>query len=222
MNTRTLKTVLDCIGAVGLAVAGATAVPGFGIPPACIFYGLLAAGVCKAVSGQLSQVTGASDEQQGIAPAQVAAKDAVHDAAKTGAQVVTTTINSPTTTTTTKALPLIMLVTICSSLWLVQGCSTSEALQAGQANGAVVASADAAMQAWSGWVKTHPTTSAASILAVSNAYNVYYNSELVVSNLCVAYVTNPSTNISGLITLATRTVAASQTNLANIVNQLSK
>lgn len=208
MNTRTLKTVLDCVGAGALALGGAAAVPGFSMPPWLIFVGLALAGICKAVSGQLSQTTGQSDEAQGIAPAQVAAAQAIHDAAK--APVVATV-----------KVGLLALV-IGGSLFLAQGCKTSVALQAGQANGAIVASADAAMQAWSGWVKTHPSTSPASILAVSNAYNVYWNSELVVSNLCVAYVSNPTTNISSLITVATQTVAASQTNLANIVNQLSK
>jgi hypothetical protein len=58
---------------------------------------LLIAAVCKAVSSQLSQVKGNSDEVQGITPAQVAASQAIHDAAKVTPTVVAT-VTTPTPT----------------------------------------------------------------------------------------------------------------------------
>ena len=83
MTNRQIKTTLDIIMAVSMTIGGASSIPGLGLPPQVLAWGLLIAAVCKAVSGQLSQVTGESDETQNIAPAQVAASQAAHDAAKT-------------------------------------------------------------------------------------------------------------------------------------------
>lgn len=90
MTNSQIKLALDVTGAVGLTVGGATAIPGLGLPPQVLAWGLLIAAVCKAVSSQLSQVKGNSDEVQGIAPAQVAASQAINDAAKVTPTVVTT------------------------------------------------------------------------------------------------------------------------------------
>lgn len=90
MTNSQIKLALDVTGAVGLTVGGATAIPGLGLPPQVLAWGLLIAAVCKAVSSQLSQVKGNSDEVQGIAPVQVVASQAIHDAAKVTPTVVAT------------------------------------------------------------------------------------------------------------------------------------
>lgn len=95
MTNSQIKLALDIIGAVGLTVGGATAIPGLGLPPQVLAWGLLIAAVCKAVSSQLSQVKGNSDEAQGITPAQVTASQAIHDAAKVTPTVVAT-VTTPT------------------------------------------------------------------------------------------------------------------------------
>jgi hypothetical protein len=105
---------------------------------------------------------------------------------------------------------------------LASGCKSDATVAASAVNGAVVTSVDAAMTGWASYTKTNINVSAASILAVSNAYQVYYNSELVLSNLSTVYVSNPTTNAARLIGDAVTTIGLSATNLLNIVQQLSK
>jgi len=95
MKNSQIKLALDVVGAIGLTIGGATAIPGLGLPPQVLAWGLLVAAICKAVSSQLSQVKGSSDEAQGITPAQINASQAIHDAAKVSA-VVTPIVPTPT------------------------------------------------------------------------------------------------------------------------------
>ena len=100
-------------------------------------------------------------------------------------------------------------------------CTSSTALVASKANGTVIATVDQAMTAWAAYTQTHAVP-ASSILAVSNDYVAYYNAELVVSNLTVSYVASPSTNLSTALSAAINGVGANQTNLINIITQLTK
>ena len=92
MQNKQIKLALDIVGAIGLTIGGATAIPGIGLPPQVLAWGLLIAAICKAVSSQFSQVKGDSDEAQGITPAQISASQAIHDAAKVATVTPTVTI----------------------------------------------------------------------------------------------------------------------------------
>lgn len=94
MTTAKANLALNIIASIGLAVGGASTIPGFNLPSQVLFWGLLIAGIAKAVSSQLVQVKGESDEAQGISPGQVAASQAVHLAA-TVAPAPTTTPSKP-------------------------------------------------------------------------------------------------------------------------------
>lgn len=96
MQNKSIKLTLDILAAIGLTVGGATSIPGLGLPPQVLAWGLLVAAVCKAVSSQLSQVKGDSDEVQGITPAQVSTSQAIHDAAKFAAPIALSTVPVPT------------------------------------------------------------------------------------------------------------------------------
>lgn len=217
-TTKKVNIALNVGAAIGLTIGGASAIPGSNLPPVVLFYGLLFAGICKAVSSTLTQASGDSDEAQGITPTQVAMSQALHDQAKAlpavSTSATTTTITSPTAVVVKTALVLLCL-------GLVYGCSTSAVTTTAKANAAAVATVDAAMTGWATYTKSH-TVPANTILAVANAYNVYYDSELVVSNVLTAYVTNPSTNNGAIVTAAIVGVAQSQSNLLNIVSTFSK
>ena len=96
MQNKQIKLALDIIGAIGLTIGGATAIPGVGLPPQVLAWGLLVAAICKAVSSQLSQVKGQSDEVQGITPQQVTASQAIHDTAAAAVVVAPVVVPTPT------------------------------------------------------------------------------------------------------------------------------
>jgi hypothetical protein len=88
MTKTNIKLTLDCLAAVSFALGGASTIPGSGIPPQALAWGLIIGAMAKAASSQLSQVKGESDEKQGITPAQVATSQAIHDAAAVPVTVV--------------------------------------------------------------------------------------------------------------------------------------
>jgi hypothetical protein len=212
MTNKTLITILHIIAAVGAVVGGASSIPGLGLPPQVLAYGLLIAAVATAIAGQLVQVKGESDETQGIAPAQVALAQAAHDQAK-----IPPSLTSAPATTTVKALAFGLLL----SVGLLSGCKSNPVADASASNQTFIATVDIAMQNWATYTQTHPV-SLAKVQAVSNAYNVYWNSELVLSNLSTIYVANPSTNTAALVNNAIATVFTSATNITAIVNTLTK
>lgn len=93
-----MKLALDCIAVACMALGGASTIPGTGLPPQFLAWGLIIGSVAKAVSSQLSQVKGNSDETQGITPSQIATSQAIHDAAKTPVIAVQTPIQTVTPT----------------------------------------------------------------------------------------------------------------------------
>ena len=101
------------------------------------------------------------------------------------------------------------------------GCSTDAVKTTAAANGTIVASVNIAMANWATYTQTH-TVTAAAINSVSNAYNVYYNSELLASNVLSVYAQNPTTNNATLAAQAISGIAMSQTNILNVITTLSK
>jgi len=85
-------------------------------------------------------------------------------------------------------------------------------------NGVVITTVDTAMKGWGIYTQSHPVTDA-QIFAVSNAYNAYYQSELVLSNTFVVAVTQTNNN---LLQTVTQSATASQANLLNLIQQFSK
>ena len=77
------------------------------------------------------------------------------------------------------------------------------------------------MQVWANYVNEGKATQT-QVASVSNAYSIYFNSQLVASNLAQAYVLNPSTNLANALQLAVSTATASQTNIVLIIGQLTK
>jgi hypothetical protein len=224
MSTKTLSRILNIIAAIGLTVGGASAIPGSNLPPVVLFYGLLLASIAKAVASELTQIKGESDETQGITPQQIASVAAVHAAAVAASPNVPTTATTTTTTTAVSTPPTatklgLLALFLVGSLF-VSSCksATTTALNA---DAVIITSVNAAMTAWASEVNSGKAT-AAQITTVSNAYNVYYNSQLTLSNLASLYVASPSTNLSQAILLGEQTLAASATNIVSIVNTLTK
>ena len=89
MTNKQIVVGLNCIAAAGLAVGGATAIPDCPLAKPVLFYGLLVAGIAKAIASTLVQYKDESDEQQGITPEQKAGVQAVHDAANKPATTAT-------------------------------------------------------------------------------------------------------------------------------------
>ena len=83
MKTSNVNIALSVVAAIGLTVGGASTIPGANLPSYVLFWGLLLAGVCKAVSSTLVQAKGESDEAQGITPAQKQAVADIHANAAT-------------------------------------------------------------------------------------------------------------------------------------------
>lgn len=107
-------------------------------------------------------------------------------------------------------------------LLIFAGCSTDAVKTTAAANGTIVASVNIAMQNWATYVATHTNVTASAINSVSNAYNVYYNSELLASNVLSVYASNPSTNNAVLAQQAISGIAMSQTNILNIIETFTK
>jgi hypothetical protein len=116
---------------------------------------------------------------------------------------------------------LAFAILACVVLVTYDGCSTSVVSTASTVNGALVATVDAAMTGWATYTQSH-TVPAAQILAVSNAYVAYYNSELVLSNLTEVYVASPATNTQTLLLNAVAAINLSGTNIVNIITSFSK
>jgi hypothetical protein len=85
-------------------------------------------------------------------------------------------------------------------------------------NGVVVTTVDGSMKGWAIWTQTHSVPDA-QIIAVSNAYNAYYQSELVLSNSFVVAVTQTNNSLLQTVTASAR---ASEQNLINLIQQFSK
>jgi hypothetical protein len=98
-------------------------------------------------------------------------------------------------------------------LSLVWGCSSAL-----KTNGVAITTVDAAMQAWAAYTQAGKGT-AAQITTVSNAYVLYYNAELTASNAWVISVTQTN---NSLLQTVTATAQASQTNLLNIIQQITQ
>jgi hypothetical protein len=100
---------------------------------------------------------------------------------------------------------------------MMSGCGTDATTTAVNADAVVIPTVNAAMQIWAAEVNAGKATSN-QIVSVSNSYAIYYQSQLILSNLAMAYVTTPSTNLSQAITTAEQAVAASGSNVVAIVN----
>ena len=194
-----------------MTVGGASAIPGLGLPPVALAWGLFIAGIAKAVASELVQPKGASDEVQGIAPAQVAAAKAIHDAAAAPPA-------TPPASTAAKVGVLFLCLGICFG---TAGCKSDATTTAVQSDAVVITGVNAAMSAWANYVNSGKA-SPQSIVTVSNVYNLYYQSQLIASNAAVIYAQNPSTNTAAIEQNALAAAIASQSNVVNIVNQLMK
>jgi len=77
------------------------------------------------------------------------------------------------------------------------------------------------MTAWASYVNAGKATEQ-QITTVSNAYNTYYNAQLVASNAVTVYLINPTTNLQSMVMDATTAVANSKTNIVNIISSFTK
>lgn len=101
------------------------------------------------------------------------------------------------------------------------GCTSNDIKTTSAINGATVGAVDTALQVFSEYSLAHPVNSN-TVAAISNAYNVYYNAELTLSNLSMVYVSLPNTNTAALITAEGTAIGQSATNLINIINSIIK
>lgn len=100
------------------------------------------------------------------------------------------------------------------------GCQ-SAAQNASKANATLITTVNGAMTGWGAYTRSNTNMPASEILAVSNAYNAYYQSELTLSNLSAAYVANPTTNAAAALSIAATALSQSVTNLTSIIGSLS-
>jgi hypothetical protein len=127
---------------------------------------------------------------------------------------------APTATVVIPAAALKVLTLGLLLAGLAVGCATA-VKDLAAVNGAAVQSVDQAMTQWSAYTQTH-TVSSGSILSVSNAYNAYWNTEIVVSNTLATYVSNPNTNTAEVIQDLLTGVSSSSSNVVNLVSQFAK
>lgn len=113
-----------------------------------------------------------------------------------------------------------LLFVIACVLCLI-ACSTNAVKNAAAINGAAITTVDQGMNYWAAYSQTHPVTSN-QINTVSNAYTVYYNLELISSNVQAGYVANPTTNTEALASEALIGVVSSRSNLLNLVTMFTK
>ena len=119
-------------------------------------------------------------------------------------------------------LPLWFLLALFSfgAAAIITGCNANQVGKAVQADSLVITGGNAAMTAWAARVQAGQAT-AAQVNTVSNAYALYYNSQLILSNAAMAYVANPATNLATAAELALATATAAESNLVGIVQLLT-
>ena len=105
------------------------------------------------------------------------------------------------------------------SLVALTGCGTTPTQTAASIETVGVPTVDAAMHTWANWCAATNAT-AAQINTVSNAYTVYFNAQIVASNVLACAASNPGTtvNISNIV----NTASASAGALVNIVTLYTK
>jgi len=113
-------------------------------------------------------------------------------------------------------------LTISLAAGLLFGCVTSVPVAVNTANGAAITTVDAAMKAWAAYTQAGLATSN-QIVAVSNSYNLYYNSEYVLKSalITVAQSTNGTTIDTTALQAIVTVASQSETNIINIINQLT-
>lgn len=115
---------------------------------------------------------------------------------------------------------ILALLLCIGSVGLV-GCSTDATTTAVNSDAVVITGVNAAMTTWASYVNSGKAT-IAQVNSVSNAYALYYQSQIIASNLATAYVENPTTNLAGAEQNALVAALQSQTNIVAIINQLVK
>ena len=106
------------------------------------------------------------------------------------------------------------LITSISLACFLTGCGTTPTQVAANTETVAVPSVDAAMHTWADYCAGTNAT-AAQINTVSNAYNVYFNAQIVASNVLAYAASNPGTTVN--ITNVLGTASASAGALANII-----
>jgi len=119
-----------------------------------------------------------------------------------------------------KTLSLLILAASCVLIAVeLSGCGTTPTQTAANIETVGVPTVDAAMHTWANWCAATNAT-AAQINTVSNAYTVYFNAQIVASNVLAYAASNPGTtvNISNIV----NTASASAGALVNIVTLYTK
>lgn len=101
------------------------------------------------------------------------------------------------------------------------GCTSNQAQTALTADATAVAAVNTAMALWSDYVNSGKATPQ-QITTVSNAYQLFFQSQLIASNTAAIYAANPSTNIAAISLNATAAALSSESNIVNVINQLTK
>lgn len=107
---------------------------------------------------------------------------------------------------------------VCAIALAFTGCSSTSTSTALKVNGAVITTVDGAMKGWAAYTQSGKGT-AAQILAVSNAFVLYYNAEMTASNTWVIAVGQTNNTLLQTVTEAAQ---ASQNNLFNIISQFTQ
>jgi hypothetical protein len=131
----------------------------------------------------------------------------------------------PTQKSTTLKTGVVIGTMIASSL-ILAGCSTGTVQKAVGVNGTIIAGVNTLMAGWAGYVNSKVTagnppsiTLSKDIVAVSNAYNIYYTSELISSNAAYFYAQNPTNvSFSNNAYIALMTLNASQSNISTLIS----
>ena len=127
----------------------------------------------------------------------------------------------PAPVAATVAKVALILLCIGGSLWLGSGCAKDVTSNAVNADATVITGVNAAMTTWASYVNSGKATQS-QVNTVSNAYSLYYQSQLIASNLAVAYASNPATNLAAAEQNALLAALQSETNIVNIIGQLTK
>lgn len=119
-----------------------------------------------------------------------------------------------------KNLVSLGLTIVTAAAFALGGCADAPS-KAIQADSVVITSVNVAMSTWASYVNAGNATQS-QVAAVSNAYSLYYQFQLIASNTAALYAANPSTNAAAAAQLALSATLASESNVINIVQQLTK
>lgn len=107
----------------------------------------------------------------------------------------------------------------CAFVVLVGGCTTQQ-LAVIKTEGVIVTTVDTGMKGWALYVNAGKA-SPQQVAAVENAYNAYYDAQIIAENVLTNYIQTGGTNVLTL-TQTSSAVQTAEASLLSLLNQYLK